>query len=457
MKYIDFFSGIGGFHLGFKMAGHVCAGFCEIDKHAARSYKAMHLMDAEEYNSYLEETEAQMLRADPHPDLRSRKWKNGLMKTRREYIDRIDPGNMGIWHASDIKSVYSGELPDADIYCFGFPCQSFSVAGRRRGFEDTRGTLFFEVMRLAQARHPRYLVAENVPGLFSHDGGRTFGAIIDSMAELGYSVEWQTFNSRHYVPQNRLRVYIIGHFGGFSGQQIFPIRGDGEAPDEQPEEEGITIPGVRESSGQDTPSEIPIPVHSANKMKTRQNGNRFKMNSTEMFTLTTRDMHGIAVIGGLQQNQALRTDGLSPCLTEAMGKGGGQTPLIIEPEENIPSVAERISGESGIFGLCIGESERFITSPTKDVAHTLKAMKADAAVTDGLTIRKLTPLECFRLQGFPDELYHRAASINSEGQLYKQAVNSVTVPVIYEIAKAIADAESLDADGLAASGLTDKI
>lgn len=123
MRFIDFFAGIGGFRLGMEMAGHVCVGHCEIDEHANRSYCAMHRPKEDE------------------------------------------------WYASDITRVEPGDLPDADVYCFGFPCQSFSIAGKRGGFDDTRGSLFFEVMRLAKERHPEYLFAENVKGLLNHDGG----------------------------------------------------------------------------------------------------------------------------------------------------------------------------------------------------------------------------------------------------------------------------------------------
>ena len=139
-----------------EMAGHECVGHCEIDKFANKSYIAMHSPKESE------------------------------------------------WYADDIRRVNPGDLPKAEVYCFGFPCQAFSIAGKRRGFEDTRGTLFFEVMRLAKVRKPDILFAENVKGLLSHEGGRTFGTIIRTMDELGYDVEWQVCNSKNFgVPQNR--------------------------------------------------------------------------------------------------------------------------------------------------------------------------------------------------------------------------------------------------------------
>ena len=185
MRFFDFFAGIGGFRLGMEMAGHECVGHCEIDKYADMSYRAMH-----------------------HP------------KESEVYFN-------------DIRTVRAADMPECECYCFGFPCQAFSIAGRRRGFADTRGTLFFEVMRLAKERQPQILFAENVAGLLNHEGGVTFGIIISAMAELGYSVEWQVLDSQNFgVPQHRERVFIIGHLGGRGAGKVFPIRTDGATADE---------------------------------------------------------------------------------------------------------------------------------------------------------------------------------------------------------------------------------
>lgn len=185
MRFFDFFAGIGGFRLGMEMAGHECVGHCEIDKYADLSYRAMH-----------------------HP------------KESEVFFD-------------DIRTVDPTDMPECECYCFGFPCQAFSIAGHRRGFDDTRGTLFFEVMRLAKERHPQILFAENVAGLLNHENGITFGIIISTMAELGYSVEWQVLDSQHFgVPQHRERVFIIGHLGNGSGRKIFPIGTDSETANE---------------------------------------------------------------------------------------------------------------------------------------------------------------------------------------------------------------------------------
>ncbi|WP_148132022.1 DNA cytosine methyltransferase, partial [Streptococcus sp. HMSC056D07] len=169
MKFLDLFAGIGGFRLGMESAGHECIGFCEIDKFARKSYKAIH------------DTEGEIELHD-------------ITTVTDEFI-------RGIGHV--------------DIICGGFPCQAFSIAGKRKGFEDTRGTLFFEIARFASILRPRLLFLENVKGLLNHNGGDTFETILSALDELGYDAEWQVLNSKNFgVPQNRERVFIIGHLRG---------------------------------------------------------------------------------------------------------------------------------------------------------------------------------------------------------------------------------------------------
>ncbi len=377
MKFIDFFAGIGGFRLGMEQAGHECVGHCEIDKFADKSYRAMHDVKESE------------------------------------------------WYADDITRVEPDELPEADCYCFGFPCQAFSIAGNRRGFEDTRGTLFFEVMRLAKERKPHILFAENVKGLLNHDGGRTFGVIISAMDELGYDVEWQVLNSANFgVPQNRERVFIIGHLRGTGGRKVFPIRDSAKEANElqrqsigtlttrtgqsnsvgsyvveseqsaQIEEiiggsqgsraydpSGIGVTLSSQGGGQGAKTGLyAVPVLTPDRAKKRQNGRRFKENGDPMFTLTGQDRHGVAIYQKPRGNN----------------KGG-----------------------------------------LHDISPTLSSnsWQENNYLIGGFRIRKLTPKECFRLQGFPDEYFKRARAVNSDNQLYKQAGNSVTVNVIYEIAR----------------------
>ncbi len=157
------FSGIGGFELGFP-ASWQCVGFSEVDKYASHIY-------------------------------------------RKHFCRHKQHG--------DITKINTNELSDFELLCGGFPCQAFSIAGKRRGFQDTRGTLFFQICRIAKDKKPRLLLLENVKGLLSHDQGQTFHTIIRSLDGLGYDLQWQVLNSKNFgVPQNRERVFIVGHLRG---------------------------------------------------------------------------------------------------------------------------------------------------------------------------------------------------------------------------------------------------
>ena len=125
----------------------------------------------------------------------------------------------------DLTKINAEELPDFDLFTGGFPCQAFSIAGKRKGFDDTRGTLFFDIARILRAKRPRLLLLENVKGLLSHDNGKTFSTIISTLNEIGYDLQWQVLNAKHFgVPQNRERVFIVGHLRGTCRPKVFPIR-----------------------------------------------------------------------------------------------------------------------------------------------------------------------------------------------------------------------------------------
>ena len=268
-------------------AGHECIGFCEIDKFARDSYKAIH-------------------------DTR---------------------GEIELHDITTVSNELIQSIGHIDVICGGFPCQAFSIAGDRRGFEDTRGTLFFEIARFASILRPRYIFLENVKGLLSHENGTTFETIISTMDGMGYDVEWQVLNSKDFgVPQNRERVFIIGHLRGECGRKVFPIDGQ---------------------------------IKNINCV--RQIGNMIQTSS-----------YG----GNPHRGRVYSPKGISPSLN-CMGGGGREPKILIQ----------------------------------------------------GNKVRKLTPKECWRLQGFPDWSFERAAKVNSNSQLYKQAGNTVTVNVIEAIAK----------------------
>ena len=441
MKFLDLFAGIGGFRLGMESAGHECIGFCEIDKFARESYKAIHNTKGE--------IELHDIAAVSDESIRG--------------IGRVD------------------------IICGGFPCQAFSIAGNRRGFEDTRGTLFFEIARFASILRPKYLFLENVKGLLNHDKGDTFEVILSTLDELGYDVEWQVFNSKNFgVPQNRERVFIIGHLRRGSGRKVFPLGGDGAAITcEQPKinkvgnirkkgksQSGDVVsidslaPTLCSTTTQKDPLKIAIPVLTPERLEKRQNGRRFKSDGEHMFTLTAQDKHGILIAGKLpgnhdQNSRVYDTNGLAPTLSTM--QGGGQEPKIIQRghgynkggehdiaptltsnsyhENNILKIKEATT--QGYAEAEIGDSVN-LSHPNsktrrgrvgKQIANTLLTGESQGVVEPNFRIRKLTPRECWRLQGFPDWAFDKAQEVNSNSQLYKQAGNSVTVNVIAAIAK----------------------
>ena len=167
IRFFDMFAGIGGFRSGLEaIGGFECVGYCEIDPHARKAYEALY-------------------------DTRGEKF------------------------YGDATKIIPEQLPDFELLCGGFPCQSFSIAGARRGFEDTRGTMFFEVARIAAVKRPKYLYLENVPGLLNHNSGGTFQVILNTLDELGYDVAWQVLNSKNFgVPQERKRVMLVGFLRG---------------------------------------------------------------------------------------------------------------------------------------------------------------------------------------------------------------------------------------------------
>lgn len=444
--------------MGMESAGHECVGFCEIDKFARTSYKAIH----------------------------------------------DTTGEVEMHDITSVTDEFVRGIGRVDVICGGFPCQAFSIAGKRQGFNDTRGTLFFEIARFASILRPSYLFLENVKGLLNHEGGATFETILRALDELGYDVEWNLFNSKDYVPQNRERVFIVGHLRGSGSRKVFPFGREsgataqnyikpvndskktrdlmkydsinrfydvsGIAPCLDTMQSGnrepkIAVVGNVNPSGNGMNGEvyssdglaptlttnkgegakIAIPVLTPDRLEKRQNGRRFKDDGEEMFTLTSQDRHGVLVVDDQgRKNKQLVPNEVCPTLR---AQDHGNPPKIIQKargynEGGTHEIAPTLSANSWhennllqVGGLYTNDSERFNRGILPGLSRTLKANKADAAVFDGFKIRKLTPRECWRLQGFPDWAFDKAAAVNSDSQLYKQAGNSVTVPVIADIAK----------------------
>ncbi|MCL4942269.1 DNA (cytosine-5-)-methyltransferase [Streptococcus suis] len=385
MKFLDLFAGIGGFRLGMERAGHECVGFCEIDQFARKSYKAIHDTEGEfEFHDITAVTDESV-----------------------RGIGRVD------------------------AICGGFPCQAFSIAGKRAGFEDTRGTLFFEIARFASILRPKYLFLENVTGLLNHDNGNTFETILGALDELGYDAEWQVFNSKNFgVPQNRERVFIIGHLRGAGGREVFPFgRGDKEIGSLQGQSTNTITARYGEAQGSGSY------IIEGQQPKIIQRGHGYNQGGEH-------DTAPTLTSNSWQENNLL-------AIKEATTKGYSEATVGDSINLSHPNSATRRGrvGKQMANTLLTGEEQGvvvydFYNRKTKDEVGTLTASghqgntKAGTfGILDGIRIRKLTPRECWRLQGFPDWAFDRAQAVNSNSQLYKQAGNSVTVNVIEAIAK----------------------
>lgn len=316
MRAFSLFSGIGGFDLALQRTGHELVGACEIDKYARSVYA----------------------RRFPNVKL----WQNATT---------IDPK----------------DIPDFDIMCAGFPCQAFSIAGQRSGFEDTRGSLFFEIARIVKEKLPSVLLLENVRGLLNHDKGRTFATILAVLENLGYkNLRWSVLNSKDFgVPQNRERVFIVGHLGNGCAREVLSVRGNDQ----------------------------------------ETNGSQI-----EMIKDSTDDTYRL-----------YSTDGVARTLRANAGGMGAKTGLYTEIID-IKIIADRSRNYRG--------GGRNLESP-KSYSNSLTSVEKDNMVLEkikngSIRIRRLTPVECERLQGFPDGWTEG----HSDTQRYKMCGNAVTVPVV---------------------------
>jgi len=328
MKYFDAFTGIGGFTLGIQniIPDAECIGFSEIDKYAMSIYE-------------------------------------------KHYPTHINYG--------DITKIRTEDIPDFNFLVGGFPCQSFSMSGKRLGFEDTRGTLFFELARILKDKRPRYFLFENVRGLLSHDNGKTFQTILGVLSSIGYEYQWQVLNSKNWVPQNRERVYIVGYFRGESRPKVFPIENSvGENAEIQRKE---------------------------------------KIERTWVPCLTTRYGQRWCDEEYISRRFEIKIPSATKCGYE-IAKEGDSIRL------------SHIGSKTGRGRVGKQQSQTLLTG-------------GDMCTVQNSCIRKLTPLECERLQGFPSEWtkYGKDGNEISDNQRYKVIGNAITVPVIEFIIKQMKD------------------
>lgn len=332
--------------------GFECVASCEIDKYAAAAYKALYNTEGEDFYS-------------------------------------------------DITKINTENLADFDLLVGGFPCQPFSHAGRRLSFADPRGTLFFELARILEAKRPRYFIFENVPGLLSAQQGFCFAKILETLSELGYSVCWRVLDSKNFgVRQSRRRVFIVGCLGERSPLSILAF------------------------------------------------GAQHK-----------KDLR-LLINGGSQGQRVYSPDGDAVTQCSGSGGSGGKTGLYLIDQNPNPVITDNarcitarqdsgVSNHRGEHSAVLVEEPQPIINPFKE--HTRQNGRRiknpgepmfTITVTDrhGIVhcgrIRRLMPIECWRLQGFTDAQFNKVKALGmSDAQLYKQAGNAVTTTVIEAIGK----------------------
>ena len=380
LTFLDFFSGVGGFRHGLELAGMKCIGFCEKDKFARKSYEAMY-------------------------------------------------DTKGEWIHDDITTIDPTRLPKADLWCAGSPCQNVSIAGKRAGLYGERSGLFFTFVELIKSQKeedkPEWVLLENVKGLLSSGGGRDYLDYLSILDESGYDLEWQVFNSKDYgVPQNRERIYTIGHLRRKGRRKVLPLSRESSSHLKQLiggmqsyrvyDPSGIATTLVGEGGGLGAKTGLYLIDQSLTEPKL----------TVEARCLTARYTAGAtkrtAMNSGVLEVQPILTQGIK---VRNGTKQGYQLAVVGDSVDlSYPSSLTRRAR--------VG----------RGIAHNLScSCQMGAVVWKGrvVKIRRLTPKECFRLQGFSDDLFEKAKAVNSDAQLYKQAGNGVTVPVVYAIGCAI--------------------
>lgn len=483
MKFGSLFAGVGGFDLGFERAGMTCAFQVEWDKYC------------------------QQVLAYHWPDVP--RW-------------------------GDVSEVNGAELPPVDVITFGSPCQDLSTAGKRAGLEGDRSNLYFQALRIIKEMRdatgntfPRVAVWENVPGAFTSNEGRDFGAVLDGLANVGaVGIEWAVLDARWFgVPQRRRRVFVVAQFDPATaergGRPIFSV-GKGSARDYQTRYgKGKGTPGTTNGSVDAGSGEIG-PLTSSDLMKHQGSNQAVEAGylqvvdafhntsfggwegsdvNTTLRSVDYKEPHTLVIDGTRVDDVRIYEDGNTPCLTSHMGTGGNNVPLVADvfvksrraqsetdfetwiPGEVSPTlngmdntgdtratvvipIQGTIIGRSdtaGPQGKGVGEpndpmytldtisrhaigfshTQGLDAQPSESAFPTLRANGSGQEVNEGMQVRRLTPIECERLMGWPDNhtLFRADGRTNPDSQRYKMCGNGVASPVAEWVARAILDAE----------------
>ena len=431
-KCLSLFSGIGGFDLAAQRKGYEIVGACEIDKYA-----------------------------------------------RQVYSQRFP----GVHIYEDATKIDPKELPDFDLLVGGFPCQAFSIAGNRQGFDDTRGTLFFEIARIAKEKRPRHLLLENVKGLLNHEGGQTIRTIFRILDEVGYDAEFQVINSKYYVPQNRERIFIVGHLRGEPWSPIFPIgeyRKVDNGTRQKTQGKGKRVQDENSSSLQTSPHKgsatlVYIAQKNANmKQRVQERDDTWCLSAAGSdFGVIEKEPQLKPLNDARQGYRVYDPDGIGQCLNSEAGGLGAKMGLVLDEKKRsvvndkkgLREVPQATCLDANYYKGHDYHGARTLIAWSKSTrdwgtesrikegeANTLNTgegcrtqSSANYVITEKSKIRRLTPLECERLQGFPDNWTKVATGVTkgnrikhmSDTQRYKMCGNAVTVPVIEDILDAL--------------------
>ncbi|MEC0370026.1 DNA (cytosine-5-)-methyltransferase [Paenibacillus chibensis] len=420
LRYIELFAGIGGFRSALDALGGVCVFASEIDKYASQAYQAL-------YNGA----------AELHGD-----------------ITKID----------------AQDIPDHDVLVGGFPCQAFSVAGQRKGFEEARGTLFFEIARIAKTKRPRLMLLENVKGLLSHDGGKTFETMCAVLNDIGYAIDFRIVNSKHYgVPQNRERIFVVCDRD--AEHEDWNVSGNDVGAKAKRRAQAL---GVR-TFNFDWPENNEVTARLRDVLEA-QVGEKYYLSEEKTAKLIAQleergqiaesdDCGMVGYVDGINGHDICRRvstpTGVAP--TIPTGSSGNTTPKIAEPYTVFQKTTSWTTtvkyDETGTLQAArldkvpqvVTEEVRAVLTPERpEKRQNGRRFKEDGEESFTLTaqdkhgvaigrypryrIRKLTPRECWRLQGFTDAQHDAVAAAGvSDSQRYKQAGNAVTVNVIHAL------------------------
>lgn len=403
IKYLDMYSGIGGFRSALdEIGGFECVGYCEIDKFAKQAYETLY------------DTKGEM-------------------------------------YFEDARNICPDDLPDIDLICAGFPCQSFSLAGKQRGFDDTRGTLFFEVARVAAAKRPALLYLENVQNLLSHDKGWTFETILEVLDDIGYDVSWTVLNSANFgVPQSRNRVFITGFLRGRCAGEIFAFsqanpktlkqRLSGSEGNRVYDSNGLAITLTSSAGGFGGRTGLyMLPIksktkigyqfaHSGDSINTAYANNNTRRGRVGKGIAHTETTTATLAVYLIDMNPSPQLTELARCITARQDSGisnrkGEHSAVLVIVKEIMPDEIKELNGIKAEESNTDKTAGVIILSDEEDNQYIAY-------------IRKLTPKECWRLQGFTDEQFNKVKAIGmSDSQLYKMAGNAVTVPAVFAISR----------------------